>query len=161
MSDPHLETALPLRVREIVGAGADAALLNAGLPVPEAPQTALPHGEGLVACTGRNDYLVISADDWPCPSGPPPWCLERSDMVMRLTGAAWPEVMTQLCPHDLRQLPAGGWFMAAVAGVTAWLYRPEAAPGTLLLGCDPSYGAYLQSMLDAVVTDHRDAPSID
>ncbi len=147
-----------LSICEVIGSGAAAVLQEAGLPVPESAQTALPHGAGLVACTGRDDYLVVSeAEELPA-TAPPPWLLARSDQVLRLRGEGWEEAMTQLCPHDLRRLPEGGWLAASVAGVSAWLYRHPGVPDGILLGFDPSYGTYLRAMLEAVVHDHRHAP---
>lgn len=154
MSDLVLDAGVEFAVCELVGSGAADALREAGLPVPDREQTALPCGPGLVAFTGRNDYLVVTVDPWTPPAAPP-WCLTRSDCVMRLTGDDWAQAMHQLCPHDLRQLPEGGWLAAAVAGITAWLYRHPDRPDGILLGCDPSYGAYLNAMLTAVVRDHH------
>ncbi|SEO71710.1 hypothetical protein [Aquisalimonas asiatica] len=154
MNHLTLDTDLRFAVCELVGSGAADALRDAGLPVPETEQTALPYGAGLVAFTGRNDYLVVTTDPWTPPDGTPPWCLTRSDRVLRLAGGDWDQAMRQLCPHDLRQLPEGGWLAAAVAGITAWLYRHPDHPDGILLGCDPSYGAYLDAMLTAVVRDH-------
>ncbi|MFV8835327.1 hypothetical protein [Aquisalimonas sp.] len=154
MNDLTLEADVRFAVCELVGSGAPDVLRDAGLPVPETEQTALPCGAGLVAFTGRNDYLVVTADPWTPPAATPPWCLTRSDRVLCLSGGGWAHAMRQLCPHDLRQLPEGGWLAAAVAGVTAWLYRHPDRPDGILLGCDPSYGAYLDAMLTAVVRDH-------
>ncbi|WP_290653567.1 hypothetical protein [Aquisalimonas sp.] len=148
-----LETHVDLRLWELVGSGAVDALRAEGLPIPEAELTAVEHGPGFVACTGRNGYLIAGEEEWQQSPQTPPWLLQRSDWVMRLSGARWSDALTELCPHDLGRLPPGGWFMAAVAGVNAWLYRPASVPDSLLLGFDPSYGAYLESMLQSVVRD--------
>ena len=147
------ETHVELHLWELVGSGADDALRAADLPVPGDELTAAEHGPGFVACIGRNHYLIAGEGEWHQAPQTPPWLLQRSDRVMRLTGAGWNDALTELCPHDLGALPPGGWLMAAVAGVNAWLFRSASAPDSLLLGCDPSYGAYLESMLQSVVRD--------
>lgn len=136
-----------LGLHQLLGPGAATALAEAGLPCPEAEQSAAGYEAGFIARLGNEHFLVADETGWAPPEAGPPWPFPRADLVLRLTGA-WAETLRELCPHDPGRLPPEGWLMAAVARVNVWLYRP-AGSDALLIGCDPSYGRYLQTTLEA------------
>ena len=142
-----------LSLHQLVGPGAAEALARDGLPTPPGELEALPHEAGFVARTGAREYLVGHRLGWTPGESMPPWCFERCDRVLRLQGESWCEVVSELCSHDMRRMGSGDWFMGSMAGVDAWLYVTGSDESGVLVGCDPSLGDYLRSVLDAVIAD--------
>ncbi|WP_043765724.1 hypothetical protein [Algiphilus aromaticivorans] len=144
-----------LRLHQLLGPGAAAALQAAGLPCPEAEQSALSHGGGFVARTGAESYFLAVEHDFAPLLAAPAWHFPVSDTVFRLEGAGWGRRLGELCALDLRALAEGGWLMTRLAHLSVWLYRPPAT-AALLLGCDPSYARYMQTTLEAVAASASD-----
>lgn len=143
-----------LALRQLVGPGAGAALANADLPRP-ADLCALGHDDGFVACLGPEAYLLAGRGEHDMPADAPPWCFSRSDCVLRLTGDAVFDLLTEFCAADVTPLADGGWLLTRLAGIDVWIYRaPNDGPSGetgLLIGCDASYERYLHDALRAAV----------
>ena len=144
---------IALVVHQVLGEGAAAHVRNQGYPLPAEQLTAVGHGNGFVAQTGGDEFLVADAGDWRSPGSPPPWSFRRCDHIVELMGADWADVLADLCPHDLRGLAPGTWLLVTIAGVDSWLFGPSQSSGGVLLGCDPSYGHYLQTTLEQVAAE--------
>ncbi len=142
-----------LDLRQLVGAGAAACLQGAGYPIPEVVLSAVPCSGGFVARTGHDEFLVAADEAPQLSAASPPWCFQRSDHLIELTGPDWAQALTAVCPHDLRALGGDAWLMATVAGVDVWLRTGPDSSGGLLIGCDPSYGHYLETTLREVVSE--------
>jgi sarcosine oxidase subunit gamma len=142
-----------LDLQQIVGAGAEACLQRAGYPIPEVVLSAVSHGAGFVARTGRDEFLIAGDGSWQPPASSPPWCFQRSDHLIELSGNGWAHALAAVCPHDLRAMGGDAWLMATVAGVDGWLRTGPDPEAGLLIGCDPSYGHYLETTLREVVSE--------
>lgn len=144
---------IALVVHQVLGEGAAALVRDQGYPLPAEPLTAVRHANGLVVQTGDTEFFVAGADEWQPPVSPPPWSFRRCDHVVELAGADWAGVLAALCPHDLQDLAPDTWLFVTVAGVDSWVFGPSRSSGAVLLGCDPSYGHYLQTTLEQVVAE--------
>lgn len=131
----------------LTGPDSTAVLASADLPVPAEVMSAQMTEGALVARTGRDEFMAILPTVARPPQGD--WCFLRFDRVLAI-GGDWVGLMAQLCQFNFRRLAPGDWLMSSVAGISCWLYRDGE---TLLIGCDPGYGAYLSETIEAVVQD--------
>ncbi len=143
----------------VLGTGAQPTLRAAGLPLPEQDMAARFHGDGFVLRVGAREYLV-GASRAPAPvSDPRAWVFARHDHLLALHGPGWRSLMPWVCHFDFRNLKAGHWLQVAVAGVDVWVLPREAE--RLLIGCDPSYGAYLHGLFQQLIREHAGSLSTD
>lgn len=143
----------------VLGAGAQATLRAADLPVPEHDLDVRFHGHAFVMRAGAREYLVAGAQEpVPAPEARA-WVLRRHDRLLALRGPAWRAAMSWVCHYDFGALEPGRWLQVAMAGVDVWATRPDA--DSLLFGCDPSCGAYVQNLLHQILRDHADSISTE
>lgn len=143
-------------LQHLLGPAAAAALADAGLAVPSRLFQAAAHASGFVAKTGHDEYLVAGA-----PLTPPAdaWLFARGDCVFKVRGAGRLALFSQICHLDPAELVAGAWLATSAAGITAWCLQPSAATDHFLIGCDPSYGIYLEDTLVNIAQDATPIPA--
>lgn len=144
-----------LRVWHLIGPNAAAELERAGLPRPPADLTATAADDTLVACTGADQYLIVSAATPAFADRDAGWLFSRSDLILAIEGADSFALLAQFCAYDFRGFAPGQWLMARLAGVDCWLYGQTGDDEIrLLLGCDPSHGRYLHTTLTHAMSEH-------
>ncbi|MDR9498808.1 MAG: hypothetical protein RI556_06495 [Hydrogenovibrio sp.] len=100
----------------------------------------------LVARLGSDEYFVCGASSDQMETIKDIRAFQRGDAVFELSGN-WLAPLSEICIHDFRQTRPGHFLMTTAAGVNVWLLIPDAnAP--LIMGCDPTYEAYLYSVLE-------------
>lgn len=148
----EVNTASDTHVHQLVGDGSQAALAAAQLPCPETDFTAKADDGHIVAKIGARNYLIVSQDVPALKTSAPPWCFQRDDWVATLDGEHSIAVLAELCALDLNTFKSDAWIMARVAGIDAWLYRVANNDKRWLIGCDISYGDYMQTTLKSVTS---------
>jgi sarcosine oxidase subunit gamma len=162
---------IPERRLGIKGPGAAQALEELGLAVPRAPNSWAPltaadrdGSWNVVARLGYTEYFVEEAADAPAIAaleallarGYPGACpVLREDCGILLGGAAANAVLAEVCNVDFAALRADKPIvMTSMIGVGV-LVLPQMSDdeGPIhRIWCDPSFGSYLQTELDAIVT---------
>ena len=148
-------THVPWSGVHVIGPGAGAWLAEGGWMVPEANYTVAETAEYFTTRLGPREFIVASGQGGELPPAPHSapqgvWVFPRCDAVLELDGVHWKEAAAEVCSYDFRELAAGSWLPVAMAGVTVWCLPRKQG---IWIGCDPSYGAYLEETLREVVAD--------
>ena len=153
MSDAIVALEQPtLPLWHVLGAGAAATLQAVGLPLPAQDMEVRFQEPASVMRASAREYLVITPQAPISPADQSCWVLRRNDHLLALRGLGWRAVMPWVCHFDFNALEAGHWLQVAMAGVDVWALQTDG--DSLLIGCDPSYGAYLQTLLHQIIREH-------
>ncbi len=115
------------------------------LSVPSLFEYQKYNGHGFIANLGAGEILINHSSFNESLLEEDQYAFQRGDAVFTLSGD-WRALMSEVCIYDFRQAKPGDFTMVLVAGVGVWMLIPE-DDAPLILGCDPTYGHYLQETL--------------
>ena len=152
------------------GSQAAAELLQAGLSVPDQPNTWAPlHAgdpaqESIVGRLGSMEFFIEEGGDAPGIARLEPlvargvtgvYPVLREDCALVLGGPAAGEVLAQVCNVNLPALDTAArpLVMTLMIGVGVLVLPQATRDGTIYrIWCDPSLGAYLRQSLEEIIT---------
>ena len=155
------------------GPQAAAGLAQAGLRVPEQPNTWAPlnasdaEPANIVGRLGSTEFFIEEAGDAPGITRLEQLAVQgfagaypvlREDCGLVLGGPAAGEVLAQVCNVNLPALDTAARpvIMTLMIGVGVLVLPQDSRNGTIYrIWCDPSFGAYLRQELEAIITTAR------
>lgn len=116
------------------------------LPLPDLFKYEKLDNQAFIANLGTSEILINHPAVKSEELGTQQYAFQRGDAVFTLSGD-WRSLMTEVSIYDFRQAKPGDFLMILVAGVGVWMLIPD-DNSLLTLGCDPTYGHYLQETLN-------------
>ena len=114
-----------------------------------------PKGGFLARLGDREFYIFGPAGTLPKKGsyGAETYVFQRSDAVFSFDGDGYLAFLRELCAYDFATSEPDEFILANLAGVSCWFRVPPKHSTQILMGCDPSYGNYMNETLTEVLSE--------
>ena len=141
------------------GAVADLERIYGDLPSGWFRYNLRPKGVFLARLGDREFYVFGPAGTLPrkVSYGPETYVFQRSDAVFAFDGDGYLAFLCELCAYDFSISERDEFILTNLAGVSCWIRMPPKSSTQVLMGCDPSYGNYMNETLTEVLREFLSA----
>lgn len=141
------------------GAAADLERIYGDLPSRWFRYKLHPKGVFLARLGDREFYVFGPAGTLPGTAsyGLETYVFQRSDAVFSFDGDGYLAFLRELCAYDFATSEPDEFILANLAGVSCWIRVPPKRSTQVLMGCDPSYGNYMDETLTEVLREFLSA----